>query len=132
MARYNKTITVVAGTPFNAVTGMTTAQMIANGYTSIPETPLNEIIIQMVHGGTGLGFVMTGIRGQTSPTQQWRTPSASASTDLTAELAPATATAPGGSYSDPLNNSGIIWGDQVWIDGSHSGDTVIISYDTKS
>lgn len=132
MARTNKSITIISGTPINIVTGMTSAQMLAAGYVTIPSTPLNEVICQMKHGGTGLGFVMSGIRGQTSAVQQWRVPAYTASTDLTAELAPATATAPGGSYSDPQNNQTTIWGEQFFIDGAASGDIMIVSYDTKN
>lgn len=134
MARYNKQVTIIAGTPFNVVTGMTSAQMLAAGYgvTGIPKTPVKEILMQMMAGGTGLGYVMTGIRGQTSPTQQWRVPSAAAATDLSGELAPATASAPGGTWSDPLAGIDTIWADQIWVDGQTSGDIIIISFDTKN
>lgn len=131
MARVNITITITSGTPVNIASGMNSAAMVTKGFSVIPPLPLNELCIQMKHGGTGLGYVMSGIRGVTSPTQQWRVPDFTAVTDVTAELAPATATAPGGSWSDPTNNQTTINGEQCWIDGSVSGDKVIVSYDTQ-
>ncbi len=130
MARFNITLTVTAGTPKNISTGKSTAEMLALGYVTIPPLPLNELCIQMKHNNTGLGYVMSGIRGVTSAVQQWRTPSTAAITDVTAELAPATATAPGGSWTDPTNNQTTINAEQCWIDVSVTSD-VIVSYDTQ-
>ncbi len=51
--------------------------------------------------------------------------------DLTAQLAPASATAPGSQYEDAYtadaDNQGDIDLSLSWIDGSHSGDTVAVS-----
>ncbi len=131
MARINESITVAAGTPLNLATAMTSAQMVTKGYGYLPQKPVSQLFIQMKTGGTGRGYVMTGIRGQTSATQLWRVPDAAVSGDLTAELAPATATAPGGSYSDqPVDGSVDL--SQCWVDGSHTGDVITVSYNTKT
>lgn len=103
--RYNRTITITAGTPIQI---STTARL------------ARAIFIQMAIGGSGYGAVMAGITNG-------RTPSKTASTDLTAQLAPATATIPGSSYSD-ANPLGIDIS-TIWVDGSNSGDTVIVSFD---
>ncbi len=131
MARINQTITVAAGTPVNAATGLTSAQMITAGFTFIPRLMINRYSVQMLIGGTGAGYVMDGIRGVTSATQQWRVPSHTVSTDLTAQLGPATATAPGFQYSDTDNEHGIDLS-LVWLDGSHTADTIQLSYDTRT
>ncbi len=131
MARQNFTVTVIAGTPINLATAMTSAQMLAAGYTYVPRKMINRILVQLLIGGTGAGYVMDGIRGVTSAAQQWRVPAATTSTDLTAQLAPASATAPGGSYSDSDNEHGIdISG--CWVDGSHTGDTLQVSFDSRT
>lgn len=130
MARQNQTITIAAGTPINVSTGLTSAQMLAAGYSSIPPKIVNRIFIQMLIGGTGAGYVMDGIRGVTSAAQKWRVPSATVSIDLTAQLGPASATAPGGSYSDSDNDHGIDIS-TMWLDGSHTADTVQVSYDSR-
>lgn len=131
MARNNITLTVVAGTPINVSTGKSSAQMLALGYVTIPRLLVNRVFVQMLLGGTGVGYVMDGIRGITSAAEQWRVPGAAVSTDLTAQLAPATVTAPGGSYSDTDNDHGIDLS-TFWIDGASNGDTVKISYDTRT
>lgn len=103
--RYNRTITIAAGTPVQISTTSRLAR---------------AVFIQMAINGSGYGAVMAGIYNN-------RTPSKTASTDLTAQLAPATAAAPGGSYSD-ANPLGIDLS-TIWVDGSNTGDTVIVSYD---
>jgi len=127
--RENMSITVVAGTPINVATGMTAAQMATAGITAaIPQKLANRVFVQMLHGGSGLGYVMDGIlpRG--------RVPASSASGDLTAELAVATAGAPGGSYSDGAPNDAGLDVDLalMWVDGAHSGDVIKVSYFLKS
>lgn len=104
--RYNRTITVTAGTSIQLTT---TSRYL-----------VRAIFIQMAIGGSGYGAVMAGI-------VNGRTPSKSTSGDLTAQLAPASATAPGSSYSDS-NQLGIDLS-TIWVDGSNSGDTIIVSYD---
>lgn len=116
--RVNTQITITAGTPVNLLTGLTTA------YTG-PPVYASRVFIQMKHGGTGLGYVMDGI--------YQRVPSASAASDLTAELSPASSTAPGGSYEDwdkAMDRGGVDIS-QIWIDGSHSTDVVLASYVPK-
>ncbi len=130
MARVNITLTLTTNVPVNIATGLNSAAMLAKGYVTIPPLRLNELCIQMKHGGAALGYVMAGIRGVTSAVQQWRVPDITAVTDVTAELAPATATAPGGSWSDPSNNQTTINGEQIWVSGT-TADQMIISYDTQ-
>lgn len=113
--RINKAVTVTAGTPVNIWTGTNSAD-------TVP-VMARSVFIQMKHAGTGLGYVLAGISRN-------RTPSTSNSSDLTAELAPATATAPGGSYSDDSELMGID-ANSIWVDGSVTGDVIIISFDLK-
>jgi hypothetical protein len=116
--RINQTFTIAAGTPINVASGTTTTASNAPVYAA-------RVFIQMLSGcsSCGQGYVMDGINYP-------RVPSHSNSTDLTATLAPATSTAPGGSYSDNSlgNNGQLIDVNRLWIDGSHTGDTVVVSY----
>lgn len=117
-ARFNQLVTIVAGTPVNLATATSTVPDITD------QRRCAKLFIQAVHGGTGLVYVMAGIK-------IGRTPAASTAGDLTAELAPATAGSPGGSYSDEdpsPGGSGILLS-AIWLDGAHSGDTVIVSYE---
>lgn len=131
MARQNITVTLTNGAPICVATGLSSAAMIAAGYQTIPAMPLNELCMQMKHGGAGIGYVMSGIRGVTSATQLWRVPAIGNVTDVSAEMTAATATAPGGSWTDPTNNQTVIHGEQTWVDGT-TGDQVIITYDTQA
>jgi hypothetical protein len=105
-ARFSITLTVVSGTPIHLA----------------PDNqPLivSRIIIQMKHGGTGMGQIMLGVpKGTTPATSSWPV----------IELAPATATAPGQSFSDEGPNINLA---EIWCDGSHSGDLITVSYDTN-
>jgi hypothetical protein len=106
--RSNRSITVVAGTPVQLST------------TSIT---VRAVFIQMAIGGTAAGYVMAGIPSGT-------TPSKATAAHVTAQLAPASATAPGSSYSD-VNEGGIDLS-LIWVDGDNSGDKIIVSYDRKN
>jgi len=131
--RVNFTVTVTAGTPVNVATALNSVAMVAAGFANgapLPRKLVNRLFIQMIHGGSGRGYVMDGIQGVTSATQQWRVPDATVSTDMTAELAPATATAPGGSYGDSDNDHGIDVS-KTWVDGSNTGDKIQISIDLR-
>ena len=104
--RINKQVTVTAGVPVQLF-----------------DQPirLNRYMVQMIHGATvGLGYVMAGIAN--------RTPAATNAFDLTAELYPATATAPGGAFTDEDEAHGIR-GDQVWLDGAVTGTKILITAD---
>lgn len=108
--RVNQIITVAAGTPVQVASKPTYAR---------------EIFIQMgIGSGTATGYVMAGIPDGT-------TPSKTTSAHLTAQLSPATATAPGGSYSDSTTSPGGFDVSQIWVDGDHTGDKIIVSYDTQ-
>lgn len=108
---YNQRITITAGTPVQV---------------SAAHIKVHSILIQMRTGGTGRGYILRPLPGVT--------PSASNGADLSAELAPATATAPGGAWSDnddtPFGTRKDIYLDAIWIDGSNSTDTVTVTYDS--
>jgi hypothetical protein len=114
--RQNTKITLTPGTPINLAVALSLQ----------PHTMCNRVFIQMATGGTGLGYVMGGIGGG-------RTPATTNANDVSAELAPATATAPGGSYADP---SGVLEFSQapaidlttIWVDGT-AADPVRVSVD---
>lgn len=116
-------VTISPGTPFNALTGLSATQMANCG--PQPKTPVRALFIQMLHGGTGRGIVMDGIYGFQADGISPRIPSASTPTDVTAELAAATATAPGQNYTDACDDIS-----RIWVDGTVSGDTVKVSYAT--
>lgn len=125
--RYNLLITVTAGTPIQVTAGL-----------ACPNCPLlvDRTLIQMVHGGTGIGYVMDlsqyFISGSLPASV---TPNHATAGQLTAELAPASATAPGGSYSDSVTGSpggGAIDLSHIWLDGSHTGDTIIVTYKLRN
>jgi hypothetical protein len=119
--RVNTKYTITAGTPINLATGTSSAPSAGN----FQPAYATRIFIQMLHGGSGLGYVMDGIPPGT-------TPAVSTNGHLTAELAAASLTAPGGSYSDSdPNPAGGIDIRKLWIDGSNSGDTVSVSVDYK-
>lgn len=81
----------------------------------------DRVFIQMlpVAGGGGLGYVMDGIRPD-------RVPSIALAGDVTAVLASATATDPGGGYSDSDAHGGIDLS-LLWIHGAQVGDTIKFS-----
>lgn len=122
--RVNLNITVVAGTPINVITGTSTAP-------SADSEPVyaTRVFVQMLHGGSGIGYVMDGIA-------VGRVPSSSTAGDVTAELSPAQTIngvqVPGGDYSDwDQNVGGGIDMRKIWIDGGNSGDLIKVSYDRK-
>lgn len=114
--RVNSTITVGAD-PLNALTGLATAS--AEG-TLVLAT---RVFVQMLSGGTGLGYVMSDIPLGTVP-------SVSTPAHVTAQLTPASAGAPGGSYSDE-DALGINIA-QFWVHGANPGDTIKVSYRLKA
>jgi hypothetical protein len=112
--RLNQQITIVAGTPIRL---------------AARSTPVDRLMIQARHnpsGGNGIIYILDGV----SPTKACN---AADATQLTAELAPGTATSPGGSYSDPQGANGDSPPDftdlaHMCIDGTHSGDIAIVTY----
>ena len=117
MARLNTTITITAGTPINVATALIAQNK------GVPVKSGNRIFVQMDIGGTGYGSVLSGV-----PVLD--TPSSTNAAHLTARLAAATSTAPGGSYGD-VNPQADIDLTKFWIDGSHTGDPVIVSVETR-
>lgn len=115
MPRVNVTVTVASGTPVNVGAAL--------GFGSGEQCRAQRVFVQALPASSGgLVYVMDGIGNG-------RTPSSSASIDVTAVLAAATATAPGGSYSDTADPDGPGYIDlkEFWIDGSHTTDTVKVS-----
>lgn len=109
--RVNMQVTITAGTPVRLTT---------------TKTLVNRLFIQLKTGSSGRAFLLLGVPATT-------TCDATNAAQLTAELAPATATAPGGSFSDPQGANGMSPSDsedlaQICIDGSHTGDVVVISF----
>lgn len=114
--RYNQVITIIAGTPIQV---------------SVDKLIVNSVMVTPKIGSSaGIIYVMHDIlpRG--------RTPSTSNTGDVATQLCPATATVPGCVYSDPIvaqqGNDIFVDLSLMWIDGSHSGDTVIVSYATRN
>lgn len=121
--------TVTAGTPQNL------AQLLigynpAAGAMSTPPIPsyqpvyATRVFIQMASGGSGKGIIFDGVPLGVTPTD-------TSYGDIVAELAPATATAPGGSYSDATPGH-LVGAPQIdlrrmWIDGSNNGDGIRVS-----
>lgn len=105
-ARTNRVITVTAGTPVRL---------------SPTHQTVDRIFIQMMTGGSGRGFVMDGIPLTVTPDR-------TNPTHLTAELQAATATSPGGNYADQAQGSSTIDIAMIALDGTQTGDKIIVSY----
>lgn len=118
--RVNMTLTITAGVPLNVSTQSTVSDGVPRMAT--------RVFIQLYPGATGIAYIMDGISGVSNGAP--RVPSHSNSTDLTAIVYGATASAPGSSYSDYDAYHGIDVS-KLWIDGSVSGDKVIVSFDLK-
>ncbi len=107
-ARQGIILTVTAGTPIQLAT---------------QTVMVRRIFIQMQAASSGgLGYVMVGVPVGTTPV---------ANTTPTAQLAAASSTSPGGSYSDGSSTANYdIDLQKIWIDGAHTGDTILVSYET--
>src|SRR5947209_7784602 len=106
--RYKAVITITAGTPIFAATGL---------------TPLlcDRLLIQMLSGGSGKGKIFDDVPvGMPAA-------AVAAGGDVAVELAPATASAPGGVYTD----AGSIDLRMIAVDGS-TGDTVLVNAHLKA
>lgn len=110
------TLTVVAGTPIRIATMPVRA---------------NFMMITMLTAGTGRGFILNSDAGPTTPYSATVPKTAN---NFVTELAPATATAPGGVFQwPPASNVGgaaaPAFDLQDWlVDGSHTGDTIQVSW----
>lgn len=127
MARYNALAVVTAGTPINVAKLLIGYNPAANER-STPPVPssgvyASRIFIQMAIGGSGYGIVFDGVPLGVTPADgnNW---------EITAQLAPASSTGPGSSYSDTSPYGiGLPQIDlrKLWIDGSNSGDGIRVS-----
>ena len=90
----------------------------------------NSLFIEPLHGGTGLVYVLYAPPDVTCT-------NGGAGTTFVAELAPATSTAPGQSFTFPSNGTAAAEASgtdiRSWcIDGSHTGDTVAVSWNLRN
>lgn len=113
--RQNVQVAVTAGTPVRV---------------SSVKLLVNRLFIQSRTGNTGRIYILMGVGPNT-------TCDATNTAQLTAELAPGSATAPGGSFSDPQGANGNTPSDaedlnKICIDGSHTADVAIVSYWRKN
>jgi len=110
MAIEGRIITVAAGTPVR----LETEPLI-----------VSWLYVEMLAAaGAGMGYLMLGVRPGTTPV---------ANTNPTIQLtASAGATAPGGSFELRFDVNNEIDLSRVWVDGAHTGDTVLVMYNTKS
>lgn len=117
--RINKQITVVSGTPQRLVSVDTPSPVY-----------VNRLFIQgRANAAPGIGYVLGGVPLGTAL-------NATDATQLTAELAPSTATAPGGSFGDPTGSTGG-WNStppndlREWALDSSQNGVFIVSYDLR-
>ena len=113
-------ITITAGTAIRLILNPTTVKPVL----------ANSMLIQVQHAGSGLVYVLNANPQQTCAL-------GNATTTEVAELAPATSTEPGGSFTFPSNGSATNGSSgfdvRYWcVDGSNSGDTVIVSWDVRN
>ena len=106
--RYKALITITAGTPI----------FVASGPTPILA---DRFFVQALHAGTGRILFFDDVPLGMTAAQ------VAAGGDVAIELAPATATAPGGNYAD----LGTIDLRKVAVDGSSSGDTCLFDAHLK-
>lgn len=92
------------------------------------DTLVNSIFIQMLHGGTSLGYVLFADPAVTCL--------AATAGHLVAELSPATATGPGGSYAFPSNGAAQSQSGgtnaRFWCAQGTTGDQAVISYNVRN
>ncbi len=110
----SKTITVTAGTAIRVVNN---------------SVRVDSILVQMLTGGSGRGYVLN------SNPQNTCTKGA-AGTAFVAELGAASATSPGASATIPSNGSaantqGGLDLQYFCVDGSNSGDTILVSWNPR-
>jgi hypothetical protein len=103
----NAVATVVAGTPIPLATGP-------------KEVKIEHLFIQMLSGGSKKGLVYRGFEPNTAPA------GIAAAAGQPAELAPATADAPGGEYEFDPGPYGSADLRTFALDGANTGDTILI------
>lgn len=113
--------------PFNGSTISVTAGTAIRILTTGPDLVVTSIFFQMATGGTGRGYVLYAPSGVTCNR-------GSAGTTTVGELSPASATAPGGSLTVPMNPDpyGGLVANHWCIDGSHTGDGLIVSFNVRN
>ena len=111
--RVNSVITINSGVPVQV---WTHGSLIAD-----------ELLIQgQIGSSAGIVYVMAGIAAG-------RTPATTNATDVTAVLCAATSTSPGCPYSDGklTQQSTGVDVSTIWIDGAHTADKVIVSFNPR-
>lgn len=129
MARINKTIALTTSAVIR-VWDLVTAAPAGEAAQPLPPQNCINFNAQMQHGGTGnLGYILLGAK-------PGYTPNPATNGDLSAEIAPSTSTAPGGSFyqnqssfGSPL--AGTLDLTRTYVAGS-TGDSMIVTYDTVS
>lgn len=112
-------ITITAGTAIRVILNASQANPVK----------ANSILVQPLHGGTGLIYVLNANPSFTCS-------NGGAGTTFVAELAAATSTAPGQTFTFPSNGTATSSSSgfdvrYYCIDGSHTGDTVAVSWDVR-
>lgn len=107
---------ITAGTPRNLATAL--------GFDTAVPLLANRVFIQMKHGGSSLGSVLENPK---------RGATLAISTDLIAEMSSASATDPGGSYSDAYDadDQGGIDLTLMAVDVGTTNDPVLVNADIK-
>jgi hypothetical protein len=95
---------------------------------AVSDVQFSSLFIQMKHGGANLGYVLFA---DPAITCNVTTPG-----QLVAELAPATSTAPGGSFIFPTNGTANFASGgtnaHFWCVQGTTGDSVIVSYNQRN
>jgi hypothetical protein len=108
--RLKALVTITAGTPILLWSGQEPIRF-------------HRILIVMLPGSTGKGLVYDDVPLGTAAAQV----AAASGTPVPLAPAPADGLSPGGSYSDTSEPGNHIDGRTFAIDGSHTGDTVLVS-----
>ncbi len=106
----NRQRTIVAGTPVAI---------------EVDPCQVRSCFVQMKHGGTSIGYLLN-----LAFFPAGTVPDATNAQHVAAEMNAASATGAGGSWSYPDSDAGYDVS-KMYLDGAHSGDVVIVSYDKK-
>lgn len=123
MPRINVVITINPGTPVNIGTLTGQSDGIAR--------PASRYTAMMLAGASAqYAYILSAAYQQGSA--NFRVPATTNNADLVAQLAPSSSTAPGAAFTDQegIDRGGIDM-TELWIDGAHTGDKVLVSYVPK-
>jgi len=124
MSQHNFRVTVAAGTPVNLATEVSFA---TRAPTTADQVFAWQLSIQMKDGSTGLGYILDGIAiGRVAG------PLATNANDLSLEIGSPSAGQAAGAYNKTQPQGQDRCGikiHEIWVDGSQTGDVILISYD---